>query len=1054
MLRGKIEPLDKQLRNDNLARRQRLNLAQVQAGISDMFAKDFTMDSRISAARIATLLTACAALVMACEDGPTQTFTVAPTGAASQWNDGKTPPVVDNSATQGFQTDFAGGSNKQEICTGEQRAKRWAAMMKEPIVPAFAAAGVVGVGADLGTTDCAAETDCKDEDVCTQGKCATLNWKGMTVEQAELVNCQSETLGDQFGDGSQVNSWGDNAEVWIKYNVANHNKLEWISVFKGYDGLLNFTSRDGKDKFSIHLGDQITKNGKKYQLDWNDPTKFAVEATEIADGLFATYAKEMPAEDIAAGSCVAAGRCTMTKFPDVAALRIWPLGMHMWITGPDAPQPTPSKFDRIDLRLPRVMPYTFGSPTLKLDADGPTTKVDYPNATNCDPRLGMTWKEFTDKCVNINQDPVKDKPWNDKLLGNITHGSETFVFDTSGVDLEFQSKSLAADDVVRDADRPKDPDIASGVYIDAETLGKFQNDWSADGAIHDLHGSGAVMYEFARSVQAEINAQLKAIDPNAITHDLGDPACLWPDDSNGVAPNGWNAAANCTGFEGVVTAMPAVATSTGAAASVTDVPANRTRLGPDAANIIGALGLKPGKPIIAFCMDANGSLDKGYYYCGSSDTNGLQGAVWDTSFQRVRQVLGKGELSNLPPEMRDRRFYYKMYVLALLKYFIVAGDPTKLDLSAVPVDTTSLFFDSEGSGQYEFAEYIDRRFVTASQPPLDLVVKADILNGTFYDYDFERKLYRDESAVYSALTVNPTDPLGKENDLTITNVFGSPVLANAYANVGSKTAYDCATADWTTAKEFDQVNSDCQGQLPPLDSTYVPDPNNAKAPPVLPLRENGKPILTPYKGAFTGKSTAFTLGSSNLTIEKTMIALQSAQVKINHTKDPYDPASGAATPLEVLVEPWAPPQPGYGFAWPVNGQQDKIVTTGLLDFSGVTTDLAVWYSPSAPAADGSGPITILAVDSASFLGDVFLCQDPLTGDLLRTRMYGSISAILDWIDSHPGVYDACGLIVRYSPYNNYPDYIISQTNGVKVGVTPGGGFGRVNDALLWLPGQY
>ena len=99
-------------------------------------------------------------------------------------------------------------------------------------------------------------------------------------------------------------------------------------------------------------------------------------------------------------------------------------------------------------------------------------------------------------------------------------------------------------------------------------------------------------------------------------------------------------------------------------------------------------------------------------------------------------------------------------------------------------------------------------------------------------------------------------------------------------------------------------------------------------------------------------------------------------------------------------------------------------------------------------------MTVQAVETIDFLGDVFLCQDPVTGDLLRTRMYGSVQSLLDWIDGHPGVYDACGLLVRYSPYNNFPDYIISRTNGVIVGVTPGGGYGRVNDATLFTPGDY
>jgi hypothetical protein len=979
---------------------------------------------------LALVVTICAALA-GCEDGPAQTFQTAPKGAASHWNDGVTPGAVDK-ARQPFAADFSGGSNKQEICTGEQRAKRWAAMVQQPILPPTQAAGIDGVGG--------------------------LDWKGLTVEQAEQVNCQSETMGDEFGDGSLVNAWGDNGEVWIKYDIANHNKIEWITLNMGYVGTLDFHSRDGKDKYQILLGTQFTKNKKPFQLNWSDDEKFAKAATEIADGLFATFAPELPAEDVASGSCIQNGHCTKTTFSNVAALRIWPLGLHLWVDNPTAPQPTPSKFTRIDLRLPRVMPYTLGTPELKLDAKGPTTSVaGLGQGKACTVALGMTWQDFLNDCVNVTGDADKDKIAYNKLTGNISHGSETYVFDTSGVDLDFQASALAPFDVVRDADRPVAADRAVSLTIDANTLGHFANDWSVDGKTQDFHGSGAVYFEFARLVQEEINHQLLLADPTAITHPLGDPDCLFPDDLTGFDPKTFQFAKNCTGFEGFVTAMPAVVTTTGLPASVDAVPANRIRLGPDAAQIIGSLGLKPGKPEVAFCMDATGDFaNGGYAWCGVSDAYGLSGALWDTSFQRVRQVLGKGNVLNLPPELRDRRFYFRMYVLALLKYLMVAGDPSKLDLAQVPVDTNNLFFDSNG-GQYDNAEYIDRRFVSATQAPLDFVVDADILNGTLFSYNFDRTLFRDEAAMYAAVTEKKGDPLGKENDLTLTNVFGSAVLAEAYQDHDKRTAYQCASADWQTADQYAKVEQDCEGELPPLDPSYVPDPQDKNAPPVLPLRENGKPILAPYKGAFVDRATAFSLGSTALTIEQTLPDLQAAKVRIETTQDPYDPSSTATTPLHVLVEPWAPPQPGVGFLWPINGQQDKLISSGVLDFSGITTSFNVYYQAADGtklAADGTGPVAVVAVDSEDFLGEVFLCRDPQTGDLLRTRMYGSVQAIVDWIDDHPGVHDACGLVVRYSPYGNFPDYIISTAYGVRVGVTPGGGYGRVNDASMWVPGDY
>ena len=59
--------------------------------------------------------------------------------------------------------------------------------------------------------------------------------------------------------------------------------------------------------------------------------------------------------------------------------------------------------------------------------------------------------------------------------------------------------------------------------------------------------------------------------------------------------------------------------------------------------------------------------------------------------------------------------------------------------------------------------------------------------------------------------------------------------------------------------------------------------------------------------------------------------------------------------------------------------------------------------------------------------------------------------VLDWINTHPAAAQSCDFIVRYSPYNNFPDYITSRRNGVTLAITQGGGFGRVVDVTLWDP---
>jgi len=972
-------------------------------------------------------LTVLCAVASACEDGPGQTFTTAPAGAQNRWNDGKPPANANPPATQPFDQDFAGGGNKQEICTGEQRAKRWAAMVHEPIIPPTQAAGLDGAGGE--------------------------SWQGLTVQQAEKINCQSASLGDFYGDGTLVNVWGDNGEVWINYSLSNHNKIVGISLSTGYLGELNFKSRDGKNSFQIVLNTQITKNGNPYQVDWDDDAKFNVEATEIADALFATYAPQLPAENIKTGSCINSGHCTKAIYPDQAALRIWPLGVHLSADFPYSAQPVPSRFTGIDLSLPRVMPYSLAATSMKLDKQGPVAQIGGLGGGNktCKIELGLSWKEFLANCVNVTGKKQQDDVALAKLTGNIRHGAESFLFDTSGMDVNFLSSTLAPFEVLLDADRPQDGDKADSLSIDAESLVLFTDDYAADGKTQDLHGTGAIYFEYARLVQAELNRQIKLKNPAAITHELGDPACLFADTPN-FDPATFKYAENCTGFEGFLTPLAPLTDKAGVAMPVDVSPTNRLRLGVDAAEIIGELGMKPGKPIAAFCMDANGNFGTGYFYCGGGDKYGAKGAFWDVSYQRVLSVLGKGQLANLPVECRDRRFYFRMYATAVVKYLMAAGDGNASDLSAIEMDPSALVFDTEGAGQSESAEYIDRRFVSASQAPLDFVLSADIVNGTLYYYSFSRYLVREEAAMYQAMTEKSGDPLGKENVLSLTNVFGSPVLANGWSDhevkgAPKKSAYQCATANWKTKEEYTNIYKACEGELPPLDPSYVSDPSDPTSAPVAPLRENGKPYLTPYKGAFAGKETPFSLGSAHIDLEATMPGIGSAKVKIHRTSDPYDPEASALAPIQVLLQ-WHGPQPGSGYYVPTNAQQNKLVEAGLMDFSGVTTSFSVYYHQVQQSIAGLGAVQVAAVESDSFLGDVFLCQDPQTRDILGVRMYGSVQAIVDWIAAHPGVYDACGLLIRYSPYNNFPDYVLSTVNGVRVSVSQGGGFGRVNGATL------
>jgi hypothetical protein len=1032
---------------------------------------------------VALSILSCIGLV-ACNDGPVQTFN--PAGPnAGQENDGQTPGDTDPTM-QGFGVQ-GGGNTKMQICTGSQEAARWKIMDTLPLQPPTTGAGIDMSGGP--------------------------SWAGLTIEAAEAINCQSTDDGDEFGDGSNVNSWGGSGEVWADYNVSNH-LINFMTFWPGYVGTIDMKSRDGKDSFSITCNnEQSTKNGNGYTINWpldaGSAALFDAEVNELYDALTATYAPGLP-QDL---DCINSGACIHGAFGDVAYMFFPALGTGFWVASQSQPQPVPSIFNRIDMYLAKTMPFSLASPMFKLDKVGPQglggTLAKAP--ASCDMTLGMTFGDFQTNCVDVTKDPAQDKISDNKLLGGLTHGTEDWSFDVQGVDLNFKDAQLAPTAIVDDKDFPDSADIAVTFDVDQSTLGAIANDHVGNdpSKAKDIHGAGLVYLEYARLVQEGLNADIiAAAAPGAtvVTHDLGDPACLWdPIAKTGVSPDAaakGNWPVNCTGFEGFVTAAPQLGDHA-------TVPAyDKLTAGTFVAQAINsgmAVGLKPGHPSSTFCLDPNGDYTAGSACtvttqaadcqsgvcdgtlhctavgdttagkactqatqatdclsgtCGStklctsilaysncSAPQGAQGDIFSTSFARITQVLGKGQISNLPIEAQDVRFFWKQYVTALVKYMkaVGAGTETPEGVHSQTFDQDDIFFDSIGAGQFEIGEYVDRDPSVVN--PLDLNVSADVKNGIFDEYTFSKELYRGETAIYTTVTENAADALGMEHSALLTNVFGSNVLATEWAQSSAgMSPYYCATNN-------DPTN--CDGQLPPLDANGN-----------LQLNSVGQPRLARYKGAFAGQATAFTLGDTAIKVTMTYDTIQQAMVNIPIYGDPYAwtndgqgtiaNSSTPAAPLSILV-PWAPLQPGIGFPVALSGTLDKFIETSQLDFSGTTISANVDYNPAvdpstgAPATDGS--ISFLAVETSEFLGEVFLCRDAPTGDLLGIRMYTPVATILDWLGSHPGSYDACGIIIRYSPYGNYADYITSLTNGVRLNITQGGGFGRVVDVTLFVPGQ-
>src|SRR5262249_4421820 len=110
----------------------------------------------------------------------------------------------------------------------------------------------------------------------------------------------------------------------------------------------------------------------------------------------------------------------------------------------------------------------------------------------------------------------------------------------------------------------------------------------------------------------------------------------------------------------------------------------------------------------------------------------------------------RGVARTLPAEAQDVRFYWREWARALVAYFLVAGDPTHVDLSDVAVDPDALILGLDGA--VDFARYVDRRFADDTHPALVVQIDADLTQGTIARYSFRRHVYRGERALSAAST--------------------------------------------------------------------------------------------------------------------------------------------------------------------------------------------------------------------------------------------------------------------------------------------------------------
>jgi hypothetical protein len=988
--------------------------------------------TRASDLGIALAVTAAAAAT-ACEDGPSQSYRPAPPGAEDRVNDGKNPGVVDSNAKNPLDQNF-GGQTALDTCVGDKKRQVLTAAFTAPIIPPNFMAGV-----DL------------------RGKGGEEDYSGLSIDDAldAMHLCQGNTYFDPNDQGYGQTTWGDAKEVWARW-VQVSRRMDQFTANPGYTGAFEFdgpeidTPNDLTKKVKYHfVVAEVPKRSHDGGKTWEDfyvkfdPNTGNLEEHYVqafANGMIATFDPvQMQFEDDGTPvDCATSGRCNLQRDDTTPGTLygVRPVGMYIHFPNFSAPPSVGSKPDQMFITPLKLMPFASTPMFLKLDTGGPVAQMDKIGdaGKSCSMHLLMTDQDLEDHCINVYKDGHANHIQARKWFGGIAHDFEHYLHNVQGVGLEFTDLALPWNDVVRDGVTEAKADTASAFFFDIRATGRYLNDSAPNpkkpgSLVKDFHGLSAVFWEFARSVQADISSRL----PTAQRHDLGDPACLYPRDAKGNLPpdfdrRSWRPAAGCTGFEGMVTLAAA---NTGNPQydklRQRDVLVNGAAA-PLSVNADLGIGFHPGDPAILFCSDPGdikASLDAGK---DPAQVDGcVTGPVWDTAFKRVVSILGQGDVDHLPAEMRDRRYFFRQYGVALVKYMRVAGqygpdyDATKpIDLSNVTIDEDSLFFDNVGDGEAERVEYVERTAVAKGVPPIDFEYEADVHIGNQRYTHFYQRLDRPEVALYTAVSSGADKDTPGKKPLLLTEVFGSPIFGQIAATPAGKA---CVAGD----------ASQC-----PQDGF-------------------GRTVdLSPYALAFSGSPLA--LGTKLVKVTRRREDIRMAELELPNFVTPpafHEPTAATLDPIHVLV-PWVPKSPGIGYSVPVTGQRDDFVTTAQLDFTGITETftLKVDYvdKDGNPDVEGDGKnVVIKAVQTQDFLGRVFLCRDPATGDLLTTRMYDSAEFIVEWLKNHPGAQDACKIIVRYSPYNNYPDIVTSLVNGVKVGVNQGGGYGRVVDATLYLP---
>lgn len=1038
------------------------------------------------------LLSAAGMTGIACEDGPAQPFSAAPAGAAGLWNNAGADASTSSNGAQSFDAG-GGGTNAVNICTAAEQQAQWSKAFTAPLVPPFGAAGI-----DLSAKGTFNTVTIEDIEQGLNG-------------QEKLCQGFNGTAYCSDGSGNPGYSWGESNQVQTCYDIASH-AVTFFYLLPGYDGEAHFTlphtfggqpvpfavAQDGSMgndlNYVWHIGQGVTENGKPLNMGWGGAdggkthTKSGVsDAVAMKLFLAITYTYSPALIGVTNSStnppltwmtdptynCLRTGLCRTSMNPDMSGgnygARTAALYADFAQSNSTDPATAASPSD-IYMYPVKYMPFSFSNYNFGLDtfvgkntdpnltfkgapiygpytAAGVLSPPGQPVTPFCTLYMGQDYGDFKKNCLMVTGNTMTDDTTLAKLLGAQHHAAEWFVFSVNGQNSFFNADAteLAPPNYVLadSAHEPPSDSIATTLFNDIRSYGLSFNDMRGDQVPptpavttvdqfedselqgQDFHGSAAILGYYRQLVFDDLRSRMPSmgVTPQA------NPASCW----TGGKTTGYIFPPGCTGFEMMVTP--------GFPLGLPDTTwQDKMDITPQNYPIITLF--RSGDPTTDFMADPSllATVGPDDTFIGGVD-NFMQGSLLEVTY-----VMGHGDATKVPPAARDWRYYFTFFADAYMKYLLNRSkNPTWHDLYADTcaggcreVNQDALFFDLN-NGLDKF-EYIDRTQASTLGSPVDFEYNTLITSSNTQSMNFYQRLTRAETAMYTAMLQDKTQVPGSNENVYVSDLFGAPAITSYFVGngilgaspaggMGHDTWY-CATHGTPTAPDGDCPNG------PPVDSSGN-----------MLVDGLGRPLFTNYHGVFTG--TAFSIGQT-LPIKQLLPDVLGAIVSVPNYANPYDLTS-TNTPLDVFV-PHIPYQPGNGFEIPINAQRTQFIQTGSLDFTGVTVtpniDYLPVYDPKTGALTGA---QIAAVETQDFLGEVWPCVSG--GDILRVKMYSSVLDIQNWLDAHPGSRTACNIFVRMSPYNNYPDYIWSNTNGVLLSVNPGAGGGtpRVADVTLFNP---